>query len=316
MLVEFHTAGGVIVNNIAKWNGSSWSALGSGVNGNVNAIVVSGSDVYAGGWFTTAGGVSANRIAKWNGTSWSALGSGVNNWVYAIAVNGSDVYAGGYFTTAGGDSANCIAKWNGSSWSALGSGVDSETFPGVHAIAVSGSDVYAGGTFTTAGGVSANRIAKWNGASWSALGSGVNSNVGAIAVSGGDVYAGGYFTIAGGKESSRFGIYHNVLTGIEGKPVINEHTAITRLEQNSPNPFGASTNIKYQLQKPGQVRLKVYNIAGQLVKILDNGYRTAGEHSIIWDGKDASGKPVAGGLYFYQLNAEGINEVKRLVLVK
>src|SRR5580765_4860694 len=119
----FTGVGGVIANHIAKWNGSSWSALGSGMNSNVLALAVSGSNVYAGGNFTTAGGSAANYIAKWNGSSWSALGSGMNFYVFALAVSGSDVYAGGRFTTADGSAANCIAKWDGSSWSALASGI-------------------------------------------------------------------------------------------------------------------------------------------------------------------------------------------------
>ncbi len=121
---NFTTAGGSPANYIAKWNGSSWSALGSGMNGGVSALAVSGSDVYAGGSFTTAGGNAATNIAKWNGSSWSGLGSGMNGGVSALAVSGSDVYAGGSFTTAGGSAANHIAKWNGTSWSALGSGMD------------------------------------------------------------------------------------------------------------------------------------------------------------------------------------------------
>jgi len=99
---RFTVVGDVVATNIAKWNGSSWMALGSGMGGNVSALAVSGSDVYAGGNFTTAGGSAANYIAKWNGSSWSALGSGMNDWVFALAVSGSDLYAGGLFTTAGG----------------------------------------------------------------------------------------------------------------------------------------------------------------------------------------------------------------------
>jgi cysteine-rich repeat protein len=194
----FATAGGVSANRIARWDGTSWSALGSGMDGGVRALAVSGSgDLYAGGDFTTAGGVSANHIARWDGTSWSALDSGMDGCVRALAVSGSgDLYAGGDFTTAGGVSANHIARWDGTSWSALDSGMDGC----VYALAVSGSgDLYAGGDFTTAGGVSANHIARWDGTSWSALGSGMDGGVRALAVSGsGDLYAGGYFTTAGG----------------------------------------------------------------------------------------------------------------------
>src|SRR5437899_1722244 len=105
---QFTIAGEVFATNIAKWNGSSWSALGSGItNGSVDSLAVSGSDLYVGGWFRTAGGNPATNIARWNGSSWSALGSGLSapegedsygGWVSALAVSGSDLYAGGYFT--------------------------------------------------------------------------------------------------------------------------------------------------------------------------------------------------------------------------
>ena len=193
----FTTAGSVTANYIARWDGSSWHALGAGVDYTVSALAVSGSDLYAGGGFTTAGDVAANRIARWDGSSWQALSSGMNSQVNALAVSGSDLYAGGGFTTAGDVTANYVAKWNGSSWSALGSGMNRE----VYALAMSGTNLYAGGWFTTAGGVTANGIAKWNGSSWSALGSGIggdSSFVSALAVAGTNLYAGGLFTTAGG----------------------------------------------------------------------------------------------------------------------
>jgi hypothetical protein len=204
----FTRVGNVPATNIAKWNGTNWSALGFGVNrfGPVRALAVSGSDLYAGGFFTTGGGSPATNIAKWNGTNWSALGSGMNNTVFALVVLGSDLYAGGVFSTAGGNPVNYIAKWNGTSWSALGSGMGGETSPSVNALAVSGSDLYAGGWFTAAGGIPANRIAKWNGTSWSALGSGTGGTdfpyVYALAVSGTNLYAGGRFTVAGGSPAN------------------------------------------------------------------------------------------------------------------
>jgi hypothetical protein len=162
----FTTAGGTAVNNIAKWDGSSWSALGSGVGGvnyhSVTALAVSGNDVYAGGYFLTAGGTAANYIAKWNGTSWSALGSGMNGQVNALAVSGTDLYVGGGFNTAGGIVSGYVAKWDGSSWSALGSGTGGgDVFgPAVHALAVSGSGLYVGGDFYTAGGKVSAYLAK------------------------------------------------------------------------------------------------------------------------------------------------------------
>jgi hypothetical protein len=195
----FNSVDGIPATNIAKWNGSSWSALGAGVtrDGDVRsyvyALAVSGSNLYVGGGFTTAGGIAANNIAKWDGSGWSPLSSGISGDVFALAVSGSDLYAGGNITMAGGIQVFNLAKWDGSSWSAFG-GMDQ----GVKALAVSGSDLYVGGLFTNP-----KYIAKWDGRTWSALGSGLGggvnfSYVSALAVSGGDLYVGGNFTTAGG----------------------------------------------------------------------------------------------------------------------
>jgi len=160
---DFVTAGNVSARGIAKWNAStnSWSAVGGGVDdayGSVNAIVISGSDVYVGGSFNSIGGVSARNIAKWNGNTWSALGSGVGGTVSALATSGSALYVGGYFSTAGSGNASNIAVWNGCGWWALGSGTNSQ----VSAIAVSGSDVYVGGNFTTAGAKPSSNFGRWS----------------------------------------------------------------------------------------------------------------------------------------------------------
>jgi hypothetical protein len=192
---DFSMAGGVSATNIAKWNGSAWSALGSGIPGGVRALAVSGTNLYAGGGFTIAGGVPANGIARWDGSAWSALGSGIKGGpspgIRTLVVSGTNLYAGGWFTTAGGVTVNGIAVWNGSAWSALGSEIGSASSI-VNALAVSGTDLYAGGYFT--GGM---YIAKWDGTAWSPLGAGMNNSVSALAANGIDLYASGQFTNAG-----------------------------------------------------------------------------------------------------------------------
>jgi hypothetical protein len=186
----FTNADGKTANYIAKGNGSSWSAVGSGMDGNIRALTMYNSELYAGGYFTNAGGKTANCIAKWNGSTWSAVGSGMNNGVYVLYVYNSELYAGGAFTMADGKTTNYVAKWNGSTWSAIGSGMNDV----VYALAVYNGELYAGGQFTTADGKTANYIAKWNGSTWSAVGNDVNENVQALAVYNGELYAGGYFT--------------------------------------------------------------------------------------------------------------------------
>lgn len=154
---NFSYIGGA-TNFIARWNGNSWTTLGSGVNGDVLALAAVGNDVYAGGGFTIAGGSPANRVAKWDGSSWTALGSGMGNTVSALAVSGSDLYAGGDFTTAGGNTAPRIAKWDGSAWISLGSGMNNS----VNALAISGTNLYVGGQFTIAGNKVSAYAAKAN----------------------------------------------------------------------------------------------------------------------------------------------------------
>jgi hypothetical protein len=209
---NFTAVGDTIANFVAKWNGSSWSALGSGVNGpqpynvEVNALAVSGATLYVGGYFTTAGGIAATNIAQWNGSSWLPLGLGMNGYVSALVVSSGILYAGGGFTTAGGNTVNCVAQWDGSRWSALGAGMRG-TFPYVGALALSGGTLYAGGYFTNAGGAAASSIAEWNGTNWSALGLGLSAPFGegyvySLAVSGTTLYAGGSFTGAGGNAAT------------------------------------------------------------------------------------------------------------------
>ena len=119
----FTHAGGSAANYIARWDGSSWHALGSGVDGDVYSLVVSDGSLYVGGDFLNAGGDTANYIAKWDGTNWSHVGTtatDINSNVYSIVPAGNSLYIGGAFTKAGGTTVNRIAKWDGASWSAVG----------------------------------------------------------------------------------------------------------------------------------------------------------------------------------------------------
>ena len=214
-------AGIATADRIAKWDGSAWSGLGDNGAGNgalggtVQALAVSGSDLYVGGRFTNAAGIAtADFVAWWDGSAWSALGDNgagdgaLNSFVYALAVSGTDLYVGGWLGNAAGiATADYVAKWDGSAWSGLGDNGagDGALSSFVYALAVSGSDLYVGGVFTNAAGIAtADYVAKWDGSAWSALGDNgagdgaITSTVLALAVSGTDVYVGGVFTDAAG----------------------------------------------------------------------------------------------------------------------
>ena len=211
---SFTNAGGVSTEGIAKWNGTTWSALGSGLGsgGRVFALAHSGSILYVGGNFTNAGGVPANYIAQWNGSAWSALSSGANAPVQsmAIAPNG-DLYIGGEFTNVGGVSVSSLARWNGSSWSDVGGGVDyvdPTVTPRIDSLAFDAAEnLYVGGTFDQAGTglLPVRNIAKWNGSNWSAMGAGVDGTVNDLAFdSFGRLYATYYGNTSGTGDIDRW----------------------------------------------------------------------------------------------------------------
>ena len=202
---HFSSVGGVPANNIAKWDGHAWSALGSGVHYDdgdtiVHALAVSGTNLYAGGIFTHAGGNRAVCVAKWNGNQWSPLGVGVNSVVGALVVRGTNLYAGGSFNETSSGPASRIARWDGIMWHALGDGMNNT----VQALAFLGTNLYAGGLFTTAGGMTVNHVARWDGGTWNRLQNdiepapGVDGNVYALAVQGTNLFVGGAFSHAGG----------------------------------------------------------------------------------------------------------------------
>ena len=89
------------------------------------------------------------------------------------------------------------------------------------------------------------------------------------------------------------------------------------LYQNVPNPFNPTTVIRYDVPAGGGlVTLRVYDIAGRIVRTLVDGVHTPGSVEVTWDGRDASGGPVASGVYFYRLVAPGYGETKKMVLLK
>jgi TolB protein len=88
------------------------------------------------------------------------------------------------------------------------------------------------------------------------------------------------------------------------------------LYQNYPNPFNPSTTIRYELQRGSAVKLEVYNVLGNKVKVLVNEMQLSGIHSVVWDGSDHSGQKVASGIYFIRLSQEGKYQMKKALFLK
>ena len=90
----------------------------------------------------------------------------------------------------------------------------------------------------------------------------------------------------------------------------------TELTGNYPNPFNPTTTINFGLKEAGDVTIMVYNIKGEKVRTLIDGQLEAKYHSIVWDGKDNTGRNVSSGVYFYKMKAEKYSSTKKMILMK
>jgi len=88
-----------------------------------------------------------------------------------------------------------------------------------------------------------------------------------------------------------------------------------RLHQNAPNPFRPTTTIRFELPQRAPVSLRIYDVAGRLVRsLVTGGTLEAGRHEAAWNGQGESGQRVSAGLYFYRLQAGTFSETRRMVL--
>jgi len=245
---------------IAKWNGTTFTSVGTGCDNVVYSMAVYNGNLYVGGDMQSAGGIIANGIGRWDGTQWSSVAGGINGnaRVFKLEVYNNELYAAGNFNFAALNT-SCIARWNDAAWNEVGPG----GIPGVvYALGTYNNELYAGGPyFTLAGGVPVNEIARWNGTTWSAAGSGIGLNVGSIATFkeyNNELYAGGYFSIMDGdsiKSISRYNgaIWNSVGTGVDstniivdsifGYPVYAPHEVYALIEFNNELYAGGTFNM-------------------------------------------------------------------------
>ncbi len=89
------------------------------------------------------------------------------------------------------------------------------------------------------------------------------------------------------------------------------------MNQNYPNPFNPSTSIRYELPRAESANLAVYDAAGRLVvTLVSEAEQGAGEHEVVWDGRDAGGTEVASGIYLYRLKTPGQVRSRKMTLIR
>jgi len=119
------------------------------------------------------------------------------------------------------------------------------------------------------------------------------------------------------------------LSGLEGTEmgdrilqVLDNHTTVPpvpreySLSQNYPNPFNPTTQISYSLPNSGHVTLSIYNVIGQIVKVIVDAVEPAGYRQVDWDGTDQAGREVASGVYFYRFEAGSFFQIRKMVKLR
>lgn len=106
----------------------------------------------------------------------------------------------------------------------------------------------------------------------------------------------------------------STVTAVEETPVL---PAVFRLHPNIPNPFNPRTEIRFDLpQAVAGMSLEIFDLAGRRVTMLAEGPHAAGRHSVVWNGTDDDGRPVASGIYLYRLESPVFRQTHKLALVR
>ncbi len=129
----------------------------------------------------------------------------------------------------------------------------------------------------------------------------------------------------GSPSAEDFRVSESVLVGVDGTVDMLSRVEIGNLNprpdqyglnQNMPNPFNPSTTIGYQLPEAGLVRIAIYNLLGQEVRVLVDERKETGSFTVTCDGTDALGRRVASGIYLYRIHAGDFAASRRMLLLK
>jgi hypothetical protein len=106
------------------------------------------------------------------------------------------------------------------------------------------------------------------------------------------------------------------LVGIKDYEKLADVLSTFQLMQNYPNPFNPSTTIEYNIPNAGNVKVQIFDINGQILKVLDEGFKDRGSYRITWNGNDGNNNSVASGFYIYSVTFNNTNISKKLLLIK
>jgi photosystem II stability/assembly factor-like uncharacterized protein len=262
--------------------GMTWSP--TPLNHSVNSLTSSGSDIFA------ANNNNPAEISHStnNGQNWIQTSSPGLSYIQALSVSGINLLAGSIFGL-------CLSTDKGNSWSSPAS-----LTAHITSFAVSGNYVFAA---TSDSGI---YLSSDNGQNWRQKNEGMEifntKDIESIA-------AGTDYLYAGTTENSVWKRSISEIIGIQN--ISTEIPNKFKLEQNFPNPFNPSTNIRYDLPKNGFVKLIVFDVLGREVQTLVNEKQSEGTYEVTFN---ASQYP--SGVYFYRLITDEFSETKKMILMK
>jgi len=211
---RFERANRKLANNIAVWDGTDWSTLGKGVDGEVKDICAVGNDIYVCGDFSYVNkgksdeGTKAYQVAKWNGTAWAPLAKNtVDRQIFSLATDGKRLFVGGNFKKINDSiETSSVAMYDGNKFVDIGGKFDR----GIYSMAWFGGKLFVAGFFQEYGDDVCANMAVWDGAkTWSEV-AGVKGSAKRLAVDGDNLYVAGDFPaikkLTGGKFVDHVGL--------------------------------------------------------------------------------------------------------------
>jgi len=276
----------------------------------VSALAVSGGAVFVGGSFQHVANQARANVASLDPTTGAptAWNPGPDAPVASLATTGSVVYAGGSFANVAGHLHRGVAALDPASGSVLT--WPAQVFGPVSALAATSGAIYVGGIFTNVGGATRTNLAAldpttgaptaWDPEPWTPLTPAtlvLQPEVRALAEQSGSLYAGGVFaTLLDSPHSGVAGIFE-ATTGVDPWPTPRGGLPSAWRIEALPNPFRSGVALDMRPPGPGTLEVRVYDLAGRMVRDLGSAPAGGGEQQVHWDGRDSGGRAVPVGVY-------------------
>jgi len=337
-------------DEVALWDGESFTRLEGLGTGNVFAAVEYRGDLIVGGSFTEAGGAAAFGIARWDGTSWHDLAVGVDGPVRGLVVHNDRLFVGGLFSQAGQELVYGAAKWDGTTWSPLGSGLSWP--PSAEHVALFQGSVYFGGEISTAGGVTTRHLARWTEPdntpiepvdlhgdrlgtavrlSWVIRDSGIDRAFHVLRAPVGSgreqitrlpiaAFAAAFLDEAAPRTALDYWLLDVTDSGKTYGPVriapMRPGSASATVLRVVPNPTSRGARISFDVEPGATAMLLVVDAQGRMQRKLVENASVQSTESIEWDGRDERGHELPPGTYFVQLRIGDETRTEKVVLAR